>query len=570
MNADVDEGEGADDRAGDGAGNSVSDGADDGVYATESKTGDFLTYYLKLSLDREFRVFALGDTAAPKNIIVRQDYLLFLDDVQKIRAELAKADPDEPESVCFFLTGRPGIGKTFGSMYFLLHLLASGQPVFVVDGSKRVTYFGRNGCYLSKNPELVDEESLENAEFIDLLADSWVLIDVGMDRAFLPAVWIQQAAVVIWTSSPNEIRMHDFRSQMQARTWYMRPWSLQEFDAVISLEFPSKRQELLQRVQKKGPVARTVFHKLDTQETEAARLNAAVQSAVNQKDYLVWEKLGNTVERAESVIYCVFLILPAEIVDESTGAVTYRRDCSQITFLSNHVAHCAAIAMTSNRKVYGKRLAAVYDADGVRTAVGPLFENILHGALERKEINEQAIQVVFGVTAIFAAVMLAGEATNFVVEAGKDTSTRPLYLRPFSTTFAAIDSILVTDEVIFLIQCTLGDRHSFVVKILLLILHQLHTKLKLPLSKLRLVYCVIGSNPEKVESVLVAATNKLEALKTAIKPVTRSTRKGKGKEVDHPELTEVPLVALAWLHKLEACGAEFDPVANTLTLNQES
>ncbi|KAJ6502382.1 hypothetical protein C8R45DRAFT_1092243 [Mycena sanguinolenta] len=86
--------------------------------------------------------------------------------------------------------------------------------------------------------------------------------------------------------------------------------------------------------------------------------------------------------------------------------------------------------------------------------------------------------------------MLAGDAKNFTVEVGKgkEKTTRPLYIKPVSTNFPAIDSVLITASTIHLIQCTLGDSPSFIVKILFSILHRLGIELGLNLSQHQLVY----------------------------------------------------------------------------------
>ncbi|KAJ7238769.1 hypothetical protein B0H12DRAFT_89796 [Mycena haematopus] len=278
----------------------------------------------------------------------------------------------------------------------------------------------------------------------------------------------------------------------------------------------------------------------------------------------------------------VFLILPRETVDEATGVVTFERDRYHVAFLSNHVAQCAAAMMRQSedmwqpREVYATQLTAALDHPWVGSAAASLFENILHGALQRAEIDGEAIQNVFGVPAVSAAVMLAGEATDFIVEAGKDeeTSARPLYLRPSSTMFAAVNSILITDRAVYLIQCRLGGWHSFFVRTVLQILDRLETKLKFNLHKLQLYYCVVGSASKPVEMILDAATRKLDELKDAVDHARDAKRARGPKRVRttereppaHPELKDVSRRAVGRLRELVARGVVFDPVKNTLSL----
>ncbi|KAJ6485948.1 hypothetical protein C8R45DRAFT_1098692 [Mycena sanguinolenta] len=305
-------------------------------------------------------------------------------------------------------------------------------------------------------------------------------------------------------------------TQWSAETWYMRPWALRELDTVISLEFPSEREELLTRMQERGPIPRDVFGRSDIKSADEC-LDQAIMAAINKVSYTSWA--------GDVVVHRVFLITPHEIVDEATG---------------------------KSREVYVTRLTIAFDAVGIRLAAGTLFENVLHGSLQRGETDSTAVQDIFGVSTVSAAVMLAGEATKFVVEGGKDaeTSERPLYLRPFSSTFAAVNSIFITAGAVYLIQCALGESHPFVVKTLLLILHRLDTNLGIDLSKLQLVYCIIGSEGARVKQIVNETDTKLEELKKKVRP---------------KELKGVPSRGVARLDMLVVHGAVFDPVKNTLS-----
>jgi hypothetical protein len=90
----------------------------------------------------------------------------------------------------------------------------------------------------------------------------------------------------------------------------------------------------------------------------------------------------------------------------------------------------------------------------------------------------------------------------------------PLYLRPQSQTFAAVDAIVVTDTVLWLVQSSVSDRHSLIFKTLLAILLRLE-KQGIKVYGVRLVYCLIGTDDQHVRSVARSAAQKLTALKAA-------------------------------------------------------
>ncbi|KAJ7243421.1 hypothetical protein B0H12DRAFT_1311418 [Mycena haematopus] len=163
--------------------------------------------YLKIS-DTVFEVFALRKGMAPSILLVRDEYLNFLADVEKDRGQ-------PPKNVRYFLTA--GIRRQRQ------------------DKRHRVTYFGPNGCEKPKDSSVQIDIAAGNKDFDRALRNSWVLVDVDSDKNWMPADWIDEAGVVVWTCSPDAKRMRTFTAQTGAHPWYMRPWSQREFDAFISL-----------------------------------------------------------------------------------------------------------------------------------------------------------------------------------------------------------------------------------------------------------------------------------------------------------------------------------------------
>ncbi|KAJ6630022.1 hypothetical protein B0H10DRAFT_2208173 [Mycena sp. CBHHK59/15] len=77
----------------------------------------------------------------------------------------------------------------------------------------------------------------------------------------------------------------------------------------------------------------------------------------------------------------------------------------------------------------------------------------------------------------------------------------PLYLQPPSPKFAAVDTILVMEGVLCLVQSSLAESHSCVDKTLLWILARLKTN-KIPVDSLDLVYCPIGTGEGHINKLV--------------------------------------------------------------------
>ncbi|KAJ7293669.1 hypothetical protein C8J57DRAFT_1704360 [Mycena rebaudengoi] len=152
-------------------------------------------------------------------LLVRQEYVEFMSHATQCKEENRR----------FFLTG-----KSMGACYFLFHLLASGQSVFFIPETQWIYYFSEAG---------VQQASATTIDMVYFLSQqaverSWVLIDVdlGLHDTWLPDLWVEPAAGLVWTSSPNAYCMHHFTKQLDASVWYMKPWSSQEIVAVTQLD----------------------------------------------------------------------------------------------------------------------------------------------------------------------------------------------------------------------------------------------------------------------------------------------------------------------------------------------
>ncbi len=169
----------------------------------------------------------------------------------------------------------------------------------------------------------------------------------------------------------------------------------------------------------------------------------------------------------------MFLVRPQEVFDEAGQPSLQRKECS-FDFLSNYVASRTAELMEPHIEKIRRQLAYAFDSPHTRSAASKLVESMLHRALIRPRID---LPTTFGGGPVKGELELIGQAEDFFLEphAKDQRDCRPLYLRPQSSNFAALDAILITATVRYLIQSSRATLHSHVVKTLLHILNILET-----------------------------------------------------------------------------------------------
>ncbi|KAJ7811140.1 hypothetical protein B0H14DRAFT_2860743 [Mycena olivaceomarginata] len=471
--------------------------------------------FIDLNKHPKLRVHSLLDTHIP-TVVVREEYVEFMTYALQVEKD------DERR---FFLTGQPGIGKSVGACYFLFWLLASGQSVFLITDTDVVYYFSAAGVQLTS-----DERTQRNdLEVRAAVKSSWVLIDVDIGDSpsavdWYPREWIKPCSTLVWTSSPRQERQRRFRTRFRARLWYMSPWSLEEIAVVTKLE-KKDPAEIQTRFRLSGPVARSLF--FESSRASTIEIDSVIRSLRPSQE--------GTDEEASHRMY---LVRPQESWDED-GVPRLVREEPSYFLLSIHVAARTVELMAESADTFRERLASAFDHPPTRGAAGKLVESILHQALLRGSVDP------FGVGGHgLSELALIGEAPNFILEAHLTLPEPPLYLRPQSQTFAAVDAIVVTATVLWLVQSSVSDRHSLVFKTLLAILLRLE-KQGIKVRGRRLVYCPIGTDDQRVGSDARSAARKLKALKAANS--ADRTR----------ELGQTSEKSLKWFMKLEVEGHWF-------------
>ncbi|KAJ7667405.1 hypothetical protein B0H17DRAFT_1210206 [Mycena rosella] len=392
------------------------------------------------------------------------------------------------ECTSFFLTGQPGIGKTIGSRYFLLRLLSSAQSTFLILNPDSVLYFTAEGVRPMNDAQCF-------ALGAKVISRSWILIDIDSSPSlgWLPHPWVANGRAVVWTSSPSDERFRHFTDLYAAYVWYMKPWGLQEISAVTTLDGRDK-EEVVARFNLSGP-------------------------AVISADNVFNQGAGFT------GTHRVFLVRPQEVLDEY-GRVSFTREECRVEFLCPHVALEMGKAFTKQADAFRKQLATAFDQHpSTRSAAGQLVESLFHRALAEKTASSQD---AFGIQYI------------------KKSFSPPASLH--STTFAAIDALLLTSHALYLIQTSLSDSHSFILFTILDILSRL-ARLRFQPEEMNLVYCLVGTDEVKVKALVKQAEDKLYSL------VKNPHKSGLG---------SLSKIRLSRLKRLTIAGVVFDPVKNTL------
>ncbi|KAJ7498502.1 hypothetical protein FB451DRAFT_1120 [Mycena latifolia] len=116
---------------------------------------------------------------------------------------------------------------------FSISFLGLWPPRFLIGDTNSVYNFSETRV------DVVGQRNhiMNNVVVKRALRTSWVLIDVDGDPPeWFPDYWVEQARVLVLTSSPKETRMNHFIKQFKATPWYMKPWSLEEIAAATSLD----------------------------------------------------------------------------------------------------------------------------------------------------------------------------------------------------------------------------------------------------------------------------------------------------------------------------------------------
>ncbi|KAJ7607472.1 hypothetical protein FB45DRAFT_1040160 [Roridomyces roridus] len=99
---------------------------------------------------------------------------------------------------------------------------------------------------------------INTAEAEAALNASWVLIDTDQPSDWIPGIWVKNGKITVWTVSPAQHRMDHYKKQIEAKTWVMKSWSMDEVAAYMTL-MSKPRQAVLDGVEEFGLIPRYIF-----------------------------------------------------------------------------------------------------------------------------------------------------------------------------------------------------------------------------------------------------------------------------------------------------------------------
>ncbi|KAJ7504309.1 hypothetical protein B0H11DRAFT_2273472 [Mycena galericulata] len=426
-------------------------------------------------LEIDVEAYWRGDNAA---FVVRHEYDLFMQHAMSCVSKRV----DDSFRARFFVTGQPGIGLSFGCYYFLFRLLASGQSVFFLNSCTNVFYFSSDGV------QQAEEVPLPYSPTVEALRKSWVLIDVDDNAQWRCPQIFRHGQCVIWTSSLRESRMNHFMKVFGAEPWFMKAWSTKEIAAVTE-RFEIQRAAILKRLELFGGIP--------------------VPSALTVEDSIKRTLRDNfmPMDAGNTGVHPVFLVQPLVVRDKSSGRARLQRTNYSAEFISAHITQKALDhAQNQSERLQGQ-LAMALDISTTRSVAGKVVEGLMHRALTH---DGMTLPGVFDAATVARTFELIGEPGSFVCETPMADS-RPLYLRPQSSTFAVVDAILVTDDKVGFIQTSPGDSHRRDFATMLRIMTRLTQVCARSYDKG--VYCIVGPDLQRVQKLVAQASRTLEELK---------------------------------------------------------
>ncbi|KAJ7784001.1 hypothetical protein DFH07DRAFT_789834 [Mycena maculata] len=289
-----------------------------------------------------------------------------------------------------------------------------------------------------------------------------------------------------------------------------------------------------------GPVARSLWGGVPIPSPQTT--DAAIKNALS----------GNIFAFTPTdAVHRVFLIQPLVVIDEESGRAYFQRTDYSAEFISAQMAHrILDLAQDHLERVQGQ-LAAALNISTTRSVAGKFVEGMMHRALA----HGMQLPAVFGAGTVAGTLELIGKAGSFVCvtdTTDRFAKERPLYLRPESLSFAAVDAILVMHENLGFIQASLslGDSHRRDFGVMLRIMSRLPRGAQVDVSSLgEVIYCLVGTAPERVQKLVVEASRTLAELKTFDAQKLSKELRMRHIKIAHTRLSTFRVVGYTFDHK---------------------
>ncbi|KAF7318023.1 hypothetical protein HMN09_00309600 [Mycena chlorophos] len=399
------------------------------------------------------------------------------------------------------VTGQPGIGLSFACAYFILFLLASGQPFFFIGHRTTMYHFSEHGVQFGDPANRVIDTLGGREATTGLLHASWLLVDVEPTAGWgIPPAFIN-TKLALWTSSPGD-GLRPYVKEFKAVHWYMQPWpGVETLSVARHYEIPD--DECFELISAFGPIPRDIF--LRRIPSESA-VNSLVDLALHSYFVEFVKDLLSSGGSSSQAMHRVFLVSPVRSQDGSLI-----RDAFFVQFLSGRIAQIAAQRAASYIGPLQAQLTLALNQNTTRAVAGRLLEALVHEQLSSAELEWPN---VISKTAP-SVIEIRGKAHNFSLH--PPIFQLPAYFRPSSLTFAAVDSILLTSEHVVLLQVSVGRTHSRDFTTMLQLVQRL-TTLATPsdhdLTTIPVVlYALVGLETTAVRGLVKQAASSLSQLK---------------------------------------------------------
>jgi len=354
----------------------------------------------------------------------------FLESVILVREEYKRWMKMMPRTSRYmFLTGQPGIGKTYFLYYALVLRLLAGLPTL---------FQSRKSLFVFDNDSVRVQE-----DFIDLPGlDIWALVD-GDAKDAQPADLLLSPFVpnvrVIMASSPKTKDDRTWLNQKSGKAMMMYPWTMQELRVAASFFYPYDitNSRLENSITKFGHSPRVCFAAArGPTEAEDARLKLV--AGIRDIDDI--PKLLNNTVQGERVPHCVFEVFPK---DESRS---WEEACVRpvSTYALEELLRYKSIQDANAAYNLYQQIKLMPDAGPL---TGHIWERAVHAYFklndDERKFRLRGLGPTEDETLTFGSVAFhqCGADHHFEARLGSSAnSSAPCYLYPIQRTFEGLDA----------------------------------------------------------------------------------------------------------------------------------
>ncbi|TFK26850.1 hypothetical protein FA15DRAFT_666979 [Coprinopsis marcescibilis] len=421
-----------------------------------------------LDLSPLANIFITGDDHRYERLLIRPAYSEFRQYV------LDFVDQHKGVPSYILLLGHPGIGKTALLFLMLCWCFQTKTPVYYQPRSHIIWFFNKDGCERLEEKQFREHRLRQPRDLAH-----YYLFDLNTSQSLSDVVAVSNTVVIVSTS-PSTAHYKSWakdRGDSGALTkWWMEPWTWAEV-----MDWGRFRGDDLQRIQwaytRFGGSSRLCFGSEELQREALQMLERQIEEVVQSDQRLIptfSEPLYTARESWSSHIAAIF-------PKQEDGKLD--RNLSEITFASSYAA--SEIARKAHKNVVEyifQYFGALCRSRWSRTVAGSIFEQLAHRTLRRGLKNAQLRTLSTESTERKETpVDLHNETGDEqLFDTGDLQITESTYLRPNSSTFPGIDSLILDRSgVLNLFQITINTSHRVNSNFLKEIPDKYHTKMRL-------------------------------------------------------------------------------------------